>query len=131
MNCATCEDNEIYKTLGWKRTFHELVMKPISYHFSSKILRREILKAMGDVDHKRIIDVSCGDDMLPVYLHKLGARVTCNDLCLDSMRSLFKYKGLTFTNKNLFNLRCKKNTILYFLKILSIISVPLNKSKYV
>ena len=96
------ENNEIYKTLGWRRTFHELVMKPIGYHLSSKILRGELLKAIGEVRGKRIIDVSCGDDYFPIILAKMGAIVTCNDICFDAMRPLLKYGCyVAFTNKNL------------------------------
>jgi 2-polyprenyl-3-methyl-5-hydroxy-6-metoxy-1,4-benzoquinol methylase len=108
MRCIHCEDNEVYKTLGWRRAFHELLVKPISYYFSSRILRNELLKAIGDVSGKRVIDTSCGDDIIAVKLMERGAKVTCNDLCKDSMKPLFKYKGLKFLNKNVLDLTCKR-----------------------
>lgn len=108
LRCIACEDNEVYKTLGWRRTFHENFIKPISYHFSSKILRDELLIAIGDVKGKRVIDTACGDDIIAIHLLAEGAEVTCNDLCMDSMSPLFRYKGLKFTNKSVFDLETKR-----------------------
>lgn len=108
MKHIVCENNEVYQTLGWRCKFHELVIKPISYYFSSRILRNEVLNAVGDVKGKRVIDASCGDDTVCVYLKGMGAKVTCNDLCPDSMKPLRKYKGIKFTNKNVLDLKSKR-----------------------
>jgi len=97
------EDNEIYKTIGNWRKFHKFIVKPFSYFFSSLILRRSLLKAIGEVKGKKVIDVSCGDDKLAVKLMREGAKVTCNDLCIESMKPIMKYK-MKFTNKNLLDL---------------------------
>ena len=108
MKCISCENNEVYKTLGWRIKFHELVMKPISYYFSSRILKNELIKTIGDVKGKRIIDASCGEDNMCVKLRDMGAKVTCNDICMDSMKPLFKNKGIKFINKSVFDLSTKR-----------------------
>ena len=113
MKCIVCENNEVHKTLGWRCTLHKWLMKPISYHFSSRILRREMLRSIGDVGGKTVMDASCGDDIIGVKLMGKGAKVICNDVCKDSMKPLLKYKGLRFSNKSVFDLEGKYDVVLF------------------
>lgn len=92
---------------------NRFVVKPISYNFSSKILSREICKAVigeNSSRNKKVLDVACGDDRsISLIANKVNLFVA-NDISRLSMSGLvkkFKRNNVFFTNQNLLELNFK------------------------
>lgn len=107
------EDASLYADLGVAKYIHGLLIKPISYWFSSRILRNSILDAIGDVKGKSVLDVSCGDDPTIIKIAKRAKKTYANDIVLESMlpnieKSKKENVKIHFSQGNLLDINMKK-----------------------
>jgi len=106
----TFEDTRIHEDIGVFKYFHKYFVKPVSYMFSSRILRKALLKAIGDIEGKTVIDVSAGDDEIVLEIAKKADKVYANDIAIVSMEPLMRgIENIEFTEKNLLKIRKPRN----------------------
>ncbi|MBI2600349.1 methyltransferase domain-containing protein [Candidatus Daviesbacteria bacterium] len=107
------EEVEHHADLGLANKFNRFVIKPISYHFSSKVLQNVILEKVLQLKPSKsltVLDIACGDDRLVLKLADKVKLVVANDIARSSMQLLIKGstdKGIVFTNHNLLELKFK------------------------
>ena len=105
------EEIDSYTHLGVAKYVHNILVKPISYLGSSRILQNMILdKVSSGKAHETILDVACGDDEVVISLANLARLVVANDISRQTMLSLIKKsksENIIFTNQNLLELNFK------------------------
>lgn len=118
------EDVRLHKDIGIGKYIHKYIVKPVSQRGSSRILRREILKASGKLENKTVLDVSVGDDKTILRIADRARLVYANDISIHTMVPviLAHYQdNIIFSHENLLDLkvpRCDivicKNTLHHF-----------------
>ena len=97
------EDARLYKDIGVARYFHKWIVKPIARYGSTRLLRKAILNAVGDVRGKTVIDVSCGDDVTILKIADKAKRVIANDISIHAMIPVIQASyqdNIQFTHSN-------------------------------
>lgn len=106
---STYENVELQEYKRYIKFFHKWIVKPISFWGSTRILRRELLKALGDIKNKKIIDVSCGDDEVIFQLAKKAKLVVANDISEIAVAPLLqparRFKNIKFYIQNIVDLK--------------------------
>lgn len=107
---APIEEIESYNNLSIKKIIHNLIVKPISYWGSSRVLKKAIRSSIGDVTGKSVLDVACGDDDLVCDLANTAKLVVANDISRESMKKLMvkSKSNLIFSNQNMVELNFDK-----------------------
>ncbi len=103
---ASVGEIHAHKKGAIKHFLHKYLVKPVTYQYSSKPLRKKISSYIGDA--KTILDVSTGDDELILQLAEESAHelIVANDISFGQMRPLIGKKknkdlNVIFTNHDL------------------------------
>ena len=103
MSDETYEDARLHKDIGVGKYIHKYIVKPIAQKGSSSVLRAHILKAVGDVVGKSVIDVSTGDDTTILTIADKAKYVLANDISIHSMLPVIQksnHDNLFFRHEN-------------------------------
>lgn len=109
VNRAPIEEVTVLKP-GFISVINRYIVKPLAYHFSSRVLSRRIYENVISVekDNRRfLLDVACGDDESILKIAEVAKLVVANDISRRTMSDIIKHstnKRIIFTNQNLLGL---------------------------
>lgn len=104
--------NEVisYSKNHFEHIFHDLIIKPLSYCGSSRIIQNRIIDQIKESE-KSILDVACGDDITILKIQKKGKIVVANDISRNSLKKISlkdKGKNMIFSNQNMLDMKFNK-----------------------
>jgi len=107
----TYEDVRLHKDIGVGKYIHKYIVKPIANYGSSRVLRRVILKAVGNTEGKTVLDVSIGDDTTVLAIADEAKKVYANDISIHAMVPVIQahtQDNIAFSHENLWDLKIPK-----------------------
>lgn len=90
--------------------FHKLIVKPLSYIGSSRIIQKRTMDQIKESD-KSVLDVACGDDLTILKIQRRGKLVVANDISRNSLKKISvkdKDKNVIFSNQNMLDMKFNK-----------------------